>query len=165
MKRIILVAVILIVVFGGVYAYLKSNPPLETGTLGTSSDRHHVTLEIGNKNIVGDIHIEDVLINSNVRSDEVKIQVSNPLKGFIIADVSDGVDGPEESEYTFKSIQDVSIASDTGPESQLDKVYGGTATEKDKSYAITVSHDNAVVNLTIIYRYLGITYEEDVALE
>lgn len=75
-----------------------------------------------------------MLINNNEEPSKQKIQVSNPLKGFIISDDSNS----EARNYHFVNIGDVTIQSNTSPATQFAKLDNGTATESDKSYGLTV---------------------------
>ncbi len=48
----------------GLFTFIKSNPPLVSGTVGSSGDKHTVVVEIGNKGF-SDVNIKSVFINNN----------------------------------------------------------------------------------------------------
>lgn len=144
----------------GFFSFIKSNPPLVSGTVGTTEDNNAVLVEIGNKGF-SDVEIKDVLINNNEQPLKRKMQVSNPLKGFIITDsFNEGA-----SEYGISEIEDVAILPDTSPSTQLEKVNNSTATKNDKSYGISVVHHKPIESVKIKYRYLGFSFEETVLIK
>jgi hypothetical protein len=102
---------------------------------------------VGNKSRLAKINIEKVLVNNNNEPSKIKIQESNPLRGFII---SSNFEGKEESKYNFRDLKSVSLQTETDPQKQLNKINNGTATEEDKIYAITINHDENNVNLYMI---------------
>lgn len=134
LKTIGLITVLMLLIISiGLFSFVKYNPPLVIGTVATSVDEHIVIVGIGNKG-VNDVKVKKVLINDNEEPSKQKIQVSNPLKGFIISDDSNS----EARNYHFVNIGDVTIQSNTSPATQFAKLDNGTATESDKSYGLTV---------------------------
>jgi hypothetical protein len=134
LKTIGLITVLMLLIISiGLFSFVKYNPPLVIGTVATSVDEHIVIVGIGNKG-VNDVKVKKVLINDNEEPSKQKIQVSNPLKGFIISDDSNS----EARNYHFVNIGDVTIQSNTSPATQFAKLDNGTATESDKIYGLTV---------------------------
>ncbi len=161
MKKTILISVFILVVISiGIFSYIKFNPPLVSGTIASSGDIKFVVISIGNKGF-SNIKINDVKVNNNEEPQDKKIQLSNPLKGFIVADDFNG----EAREYGITNIKDVLIEPNTSPSSQLDKVNNGTATEDDESYGLSVIHNKAVNMVTIKYSYLGLSLEKHVSIK
>jgi len=97
-----------------------------------------------------------VLVNKDDVPAQVKMQVSNPNKGFIVSDRFEGI---EEQNYTLKDIHEVSIPTGTSPQVQLDKVNKGTATDADHIYAITIGNKQTIESVTIKYSHLGISHK------
>jgi hypothetical protein len=160
-KIIILTATIgLIMLLIGSFLYIKLTPPLVGGTVGIGNEKHIVVAEIGNKGF-NHIKIADVLVNNNEQPQKLKVQVSNPLKGFIITDKFDA----EAKEYGIKNIEAVTIQPNTSPQVQLEKVNKGTATEKDVSYGISIVHDKPIETVIIEYRYFGLSFVKTISIQ
>ncbi|MBU7592763.1 hypothetical protein [Metabacillus halosaccharovorans] len=160
MKNTILISIfILVVLIIGIFSFIKFNPPLVSGTIASSGDLTFVVISIGNKGF-SHVKINNVLVNNNEEPQNKKIQLSNPLKGFIVADSFEG----EAREYGIMNIKDILIEPNTSPSSQLDKVNNGTATEGDKSYGLSVIHNKEINMVTINYSYLGLTFEKYVPI-
>ena len=70
-----------IITIGGVYSFVKFNPPLETGTLASIKDNKSVVVGIGNKGF-REIKILDVSVNNNDKPSKTKVQVSNAFTRF-----------------------------------------------------------------------------------
>lgn len=158
MRKITFISVLIFAILSiGLFIYIKSNPPLISGTIGTSGDKHTVVVVIGNKGFSG-IKITKVLINNNELALDKKIQINNPLKGFIISDSF------EEKEYNMKKIDDVNILPNTSPSTQLEKVNNGTASENDKSYGLTVLNNKPINEVIIHYNYLGLNFEKSISI-
>jgi hypothetical protein len=155
-KKIVIAVLIVIVSSAGLFAFVKTNPPLETGSIAASSDYHTVVAAVGSEGWSG-VEITGVSINGRDEPEEQKMQVSNPHLGFIITDTFD-----EAAEYGIREIDEVTIEPDTAPSTQLEKLNEGTATEDDKSYGLTVVNDEPVHTLELTYRYLGLTFEETI---
>ena len=153
----ILLVAIVSLVFG--YVYIKSTPPLVASFSGSSSEKRIILVGVGNKSRLADIRIENVFVNNNSLPSNVKIQESDPLKGFII---SSNFDGDEEKEYNFQDLNSVSIQTNTERQKQFDKQSNGTASEKDTIYAIIISHDDSIQKIRIKYRFLGFTFQKTI---
>jgi hypothetical protein len=160
LKKIILISVLIFVVVSiGLYSFIIFNPPLVSGTIGSSGDKKAVVIEIGNKGF-SNVKIKGVFINNKVKPMDKKIQLSNPLKGFIVTDIFD----VEAIEYEITNINDVVIEPNTSPSSQLEKVNNGTATVDDKSYGLSVIHNEEINEVIINYSYMGFSFEKSVSI-
>ncbi|MFZ3579154.1 hypothetical protein ACOI1D_14575, partial [Virgibacillus sp. DJP39] len=79
MRKIIQISILIFVVISiGLFSFIKSNPPLMSGTIGSSGDKQVIVISIGNEGF-SDVEIKDVLINNNEEPLDKKIQLSNPL--------------------------------------------------------------------------------------
>lgn len=110
----------------------------------------------------GEIQIDSVLVNNDNQPTNVKVQVSNPLKGFVL---TDHINKEKESEITFQNLNTVRFQGKTDPEKQLNKVDEGTVTKNDITYAITVTHNQEINEVIVKYRYLGITFKEKFSIK
>ena len=156
-KTVIISILVSVIVLIGFFVFIKLNQPLESGTIsiGTLEDQQLLMLEIGNKGF-GDIQIKRVLVNDSEEPVDTKIQVSNPLKGFIIP-----------GNFTAKGntdIKDVKLLPRTSPSTNLEKVNNGTATEKDHSYGLTLINRNPIYEVIIYYTYLGLSFEKKIPI-
>ncbi|MGR9049437.1 hypothetical protein ACQ4XT_12505 [Halobacillus faecis] len=160
MKKINLMIVLIIIVCSiGLFSFIKFHTPLVSGAIGSSADKQSVVISIGNKGF-SNIKIEDVRINTSEEPLDEKVQVTHPLKGFIVADSFDG----EAEEYGLTDIQDVIIKPNTSPSSQLEKVNNGTATEKDNSYGLSIINHKEINEVIIHYNYLGMAFEKSITI-
>ncbi|MED1204331.1 hypothetical protein [Heyndrickxia acidicola] len=148
-----------LVLFVFLFIYIKLNQPLVDGTVGTSYDKHAVVIEIGNKGFI-DIKITSVLVNHNESPKKLKVQVSNILKGLIIADSFKG----DAQNYGLKKITSVTIQPNTSPQQLLEKKNMGTATNKDKSYGLSIIYNKSIETVRINYRYLGFSFVKTVSV-
>lgn len=130
------------------------------GIIGSSGDKQAVVISIGNEGF-SDVVINDVLINNNEEPLDKKIQLSNPLKGFIVAV---DFDGDKAQEFGITNIEDVIIEPNTSPSLQLEKVNKGTATEDDKSYGLSIISSKEIHEVIINYSYLGLSFEKNVSI-
>lgn len=131
---------IIAITFGGVYSFLKLNPPLEIGTIASSEDNKSVVIGIGNKGFL-EMKIVEVLVNDNEKASKIKVQVSNALQGFIL---TDDYKNEESKNYGFKNIEAVSIKGGTPPSSNFKKLDDGSASEKDEIYGISVIYSESI---------------------
>ncbi|MFK9092708.1 hypothetical protein [Bacillus salipaludis] len=148
-----------IILLVGSFIYIKLNPPLVGGNVGTGDENHIVLVGVGNKGFK-DIKITEVLINQNKQPQKLKVQVSNSLKGFMIGDPFDA----RAQEYGATDLESVTIQPKTSPQLQLDKVNNGTATEKDVIYGITIAQDQPIQTVIIKYRYLGLSFVKTISI-
>ncbi|WP_203287714.1 hypothetical protein [Metabacillus sp. cB07] len=156
-KFILIIALSIIIVLAGLYSFLKINSPLVSGTVGSTQDNKAVVVAIGNKGF-GNLKINEVLVNNYNEPMKLKIQVTNPLKGFVISKTFD------EKEFGISNIDTIDIESDTSPITQLERMNDGTATINDKSYGISVVHNEPIERLHITYSHFGLKFEETVSV-
>ncbi|MGY4691053.1 hypothetical protein [Salibacterium sp. K-3] len=161
LKKIITLSIIsMVVIFGGIFSYITFNPPLVKGSVGSINNYNAVLLVIGNKGF-SDVHIDDVSVNGDEKPSKVKMQFSNPSKGFIVTDTFN----QEAEDFNLHDIENVAIKTNTSPVKQREKADNDTAATDDKRYGISVVHDNQIENVTITYSYLGIPLEKTVKLD
>ncbi len=158
-KKIWSSVLFLAIIIGGVYFFLKFNPPLEIGTLASSEDNKSVVVGIGNKGF-REVKILDVSVNNNKKPLKTRLQVSNALQGFII---TDDYNNEEAKKYGFTNIDEVAIKTGTSPSSNFEKLDGRAASEKDEIYGVSVIHKEEVNKVHIRYSYLGISFNDTVA--
>lgn len=156
MKKVLIGTISIVVLFIGFFFFLKLNQPLVAHPSASANDKQVQLVSVGNKSPFGDIQIEEVLVNDKVVPSKVKIQVSYHPKGFII---SDHFNGEEESEYTFKGLDSITLKPKTDPQKQLDKVNAGTAKEDDTIYALSLGHEHSIDRVIIKYHHLGMSHE------
>ena len=157
MKKLLITVGIVLILFAGAYTFMKMMPPLSADAFASGSDRQVQLVTIGNKGILGSIKIVEVLVNNDTAPEKVKIQVSSHEKGFIISERFDGKG--EESEYTFKELDSITLKPRTDPQKQLDQVNAGTAADDDAIYALSINHEESIDKVFIKYRHLGITHK------
>lgn len=160
MKKIWITVLIVGVIICGLYFWVKFNPPLEFGTLGSSGDNKSVIIEVGNKGI-SEITILDVLVNNNESPTKTKVQVSNALQGFIL---TDNFTNNESKKYGFRNVEDTTIKVGTSLSETLKKVDDQMATNKDEIYGVSVLYTEEIGKVHIKYSYLGITFNETIQL-
>lgn len=159
MKKVLLIVGSLIILCVGIFTYSKMNPPLVVYPSAYTTDKQIQLIDIGNRSPFGEIQVAAVSVNNNNVPAKVKIQVSDPTKGFTISD------DEEKSEYIFKELDAITLKPKTDPQKQLDKVNAGTATKDDMIYALTVAHDESIHQVIIKYRHLGISREMIVSID
>ncbi|SFP35489.1 hypothetical protein [Salibacterium halotolerans] len=141
----------------GIFSFILFNPPLVKGSIGSINNYNAVVIAIGNKGF-SDVHIDDVSVNGNEEPSNVKIQVSNPSKGFIVTDTFN----QEAEDFNLHELDNVAIKTNTSPVKLREKVNNDTAVTDDKSYGMSVVHDKQIENVTITYSYLGISFDKTV---
>jgi hypothetical protein len=157
LKKIFLIASILIIVFAGVYTFVKMSASLEAKAAGFAKNKKVQLISIGNKGSLGDIQIERIRINGNKTPEYAKIQVSNDKKGFLLGDFT----SEETKGYTFKNLQSVKLQPHTGPDEQLERLHKGK--ESDQIYALSLADNISIQEVTISYRHLGISHQETIS--
>jgi hypothetical protein len=159
MRKCWIAAVLLVmVVGGGTYFSIKKNPPLEIGTIGQNKDGTTVLVGITNHGFK-DAKVMGVKVNHNETPEQVKMQVSNLLRGYAITG------GPKDNlpeEISFKNIEDVKIQAGPTHAEQMESLDAGTASKWDRIYAVNVFHDKEVHRVIIEYQYFGMTFHETV---
>ncbi|MGG1629708.1 hypothetical protein [Rossellomorea sp. NRS-1567] len=157
MKKRWIAAVLLLVavVVGGAYIWVRENPPMEIGMISQNEDGKFVLVEVTNHGF-REAKVVKVTVNNDEAPEKVKMQVSNLLKGFVLGDD----DRDEKVEY--KNLKDVVINGGSSQSEQMEKLNDGTATKDDTIYAVHVFHDEAVSRVMIEYQYMGMTFHETV---
>ncbi|MHA7136539.1 hypothetical protein ACRTEV_04615 [Rossellomorea arthrocnemi] len=157
MKKRWIAAVLLLVavVVGGAYIWVRENPPIEIGMIVQNEDGTSVLVEVTNHGF-REAKVVKVTVNNDEAPEKVKMQVSNLLKGFVLGDD----DRDEKVEY--KNLKDVVINGGSSQSEQMEKLNDGTATKDDTIYAVHVFHDEAVSGVMIEYQYFGMTFHETV---
>jgi len=151
---------ILVIIIGGVYLLLRFNPPLEFGAEYTTEDNKSAVVGVGN-NGFREVEILNVSVNNNENPLETKLQVSNPLKGFII---TDNYNSEEAKEYGFTNINEVALKTGTSPSTTYEKQDEGIASKDDEIYGISVIHNEAIYNIHIEYSHFGMTFNDTIYL-
>jgi hypothetical protein len=159
MKKRWIAAVLLLVtvVVGGTYLWIRENPPMEVGMIGQNEDGTSVLVEVTNHGF-REAKVVRVTVNHDDAPEKVKMQVSNLLKGYVHGDD----DRDEKVEY--KNLKDVAIKRGSSQSKQMEKLNNGTATKDDTIYAVHVFHDEAVSRVTIEYQYFGMKFHETVEI-
>lgn len=162
MKKLVSIVILFLLLVGGVISYIKASSPLVSTEVASGNNGKIVIIEIGNKHVWGNVYIEKVLVNGGVELNDVMVQVSNPLKGFI---VTDWYTDKEAKDYNFQPVESVAIQPNTTGAENLEKVNTGTAKEDDLSYALSIAHEEEVEEVVILYRYLGFTFKSEFVLD
>jgi hypothetical protein len=162
MRKIVMILCLVFVIGVGYVSYLKSNPPLVSRAIGSSSNNEILLIEVGNKSNLGNVHIDEVYINGGIKPDKVMLQVSNPLASFAI---TDQFEGKKMADYQFQKVDSVEIGPQTSPVQNLEKVNNHTASKDDSSYAISIGHEEAVYEVIVSYRHLGLAFENVVIID
>ncbi|MEI2665741.1 hypothetical protein [Rossellomorea sp. LJF3] len=161
-KRLWMIVLFLMVAaIGGGYMWLRFHPPMEVGVVAQNAGGTSVLVEVTNHGWK-DAKVTGVTVNGDEAPDEVKMQVSNLLRGYAITD------GPRDElpeEISFENMGDVRIKAGLTNAEQMDRLDDGTATKEDRIYAVNVFHDEKVMQVQIEYQSLGMTYRETVDIE
>ncbi|XGZ09565.1 hypothetical protein ACDZ29_25525 [Peribacillus sp. RS7] len=146
MKKLgLLIGVIIII--GIVFYFILVQPKLEAILLGTGLDQKVAVITLGN-NGYQDIELLDIRINGTDEPELAKIQVSETGKGFVISDTF------AEEDYNFKEYNSVKIETGTGTKD----------VEYHSRYGLSIKSDVEIYSVTIIYKYLGKVFEENVSI-
>ncbi|MCC5803573.1 hypothetical protein [Rossellomorea vietnamensis] len=157
----LIVLSVMVAAVGGGYMWLRVHPPMEVGVVAQNAAGTSVLVEVTNHGWK-DAKVTGVTVNGDEAPDEVKMQVSNLLRGYAITD------GPRDElpeEISFENMGDVRIKAGPTNEEQMDRLDDGTATKEDRIYAVNVFHDEKVRHVQIEYQSLGMTYRETVYIE
>lgn len=157
MKKRWIAAILLLmaVVVGGTYLWVRENPPMEIGLIGQNEDGTSVLVEVTNHGF-REAKVVRVRVNHDDAPEKVKMQVSNLLKGYVHGDDA------RDEKVEYKNLQDVVIERGSSQSKQMEKLNNGTATKEDTIYAVHVFHDEAVSRMMIEYQYFGMTFHETV---
>ncbi|SFK10585.1 hypothetical protein SAMN04487936_107126 [Halobacillus dabanensis] len=154
MKRIFrytFFALILLIVI--IIGFLKINPPLAHGSIGTTEDKHTVIVALGNKSLLGSIHITDVSINNNQSTPNAKIQVSDSEKGFMLTDTYALADDT----YGMYDYETFSLDPDTSP--MITKAIASTVEKSPTTiYGLSITEDTSIDSINLTYRYFGLVF-------
>ncbi|MCA0972291.1 hypothetical protein LCM20_16915 [Halobacillus litoralis] len=149
-------AVAVIVVLLVVVAFLKMNPPLAHGSVGTTNNNQYILLSVGNKHTWGSIHIKEVRINGKSEPSRFEVQVSDTNKGLLMADLSASSKAqiPSEREAAIRLLPNSFPKMDeTGPQDTEHTIYG-----------LSLSEDTPIERIEVSYTYLGLTFEETIQI-
>lgn len=167
-KAIIISSVcVIILLVGGVSFYFlnqKSDPPLVHGAVGKTNDKHAVLIVLGNKG-TRDIKITNVFVNNQGHQGQttlVKMQVSDPKKGFLIAD---NLNKKTKAKYKVKDVNSVTLQPHTSPKKQLKKYNNGNLNKNAVSYGISVVNDKPIHKVIIDYVYSGKSFEKTIQIK
>lgn len=153
---ILVLSIVIVIGVGGLYSYIIFNPPLEVGTLASTKNEKSVVVGVGNTGLRG-LEIVNVTVNNNEEPLQTKVQVSNPLQGFIL---TDDYYSEESTKYKFTEIEKVNITTGTSPTSNFQNLDEGAASENDEAYGISVIYSEPINEVQIKYKYLGISFDE-----
>lgn len=148
---------LMVVIVGGTYLWVRENPPMEIGMISQNEDGTSVLVEVTNHGF-SEAKVARVTVNHDDAPEKVKMQVSNLLKGYVLGDD----DRNEKVEY--KNLKDVVIERGSSQSKQMEKLNNGTATKEDTIYAVNVFHDERVRQVKIEYQYFGMTFIETVEI-
>lgn len=158
-KKYILIAILTLGMLTSLFIVIKLNPPLEVGTLASSKDGSLIVIGVGNSGLQG-IQIKEVLVNNEELPSIAKIQHSNPMQGFTIAD-----EMLQENALNFKKLSDVTIQTKTSPTVMFNNMDNGTASENDEIYGITAKHTDKIHKIQFTYHYFGIPFKETISTD
>lgn len=159
MKKRWITAVLLLVavIVGGTYFWVRENPPMEIGMISQNENGTSVLVEVTNHGF-REAKVVRVTVNHDDAPEKVKMQVSNLLKGYVLGD------DDREEKVEYKNLKDVVIERESSQSKQMEKLNNGTATKDDTLYAMQVFHDEKVRQVKIEYQYFGMTYIETVEI-
>ncbi|QHT48546.1 hypothetical protein QRD89_18985 [Halobacillus sp. ACCC02827] len=158
MKRIFrYVAFVLILLLISFIGFLKLNPPLAHGSIGTTEDKQTVIVAVGNQNWIGDIQITNVATNNKETPSNVKMQISDSDKGFILTDTYALVD----ESYDMQDYETIVLGPDTSPLSSK-KVAAATDSNPSTIYGLSISQDTSIDRIEVSYRYFGLSFIETI---
>ncbi|GAA0440704.1 hypothetical protein GCM10008983_17170 [Lentibacillus halophilus] len=135
--------------------------PLQYGTIGSLDSEKGVVIAIGTKGSEK-IKIDDVSVNNDKQPKTVKMQVSDPRKGFIITDT---FDKKIKSKYGVKNVKEVTLQPHTSPQKQLERSNKDHSNENIVSYGLSVVHDKPIHKVMIDYRYSEESFEKTIQIK
>lgn len=143
----------LVIILGRIFLFIKFSLPFEIGTVASSDDSKIALVGIGNKGY-SKIKLTEILLNTSETPTDVKLQVSNLIDGFTLADdnhskIPEGI--------SFKNIDEVYLKTGTSPSTNFEKSDEGTASQKDIIYGIYIVHNQTIAEVKITYKYFGMT--------
>ncbi|MFF2288955.1 hypothetical protein [Peribacillus butanolivorans] len=136
----------LIVIIGVVLYFVLAQPKLEANLLGTGLEQKVVVITLGNDGFQ-DIELLDIRINGAEKPEIAKVQVDESGKGFVVSETF------TDEGYIFKDYDTVKIETGTAiKDVELSK------------YGLSVKDDVEINSVTILYKYLGKEFEENVQI-
>ena len=159
MKKIIVGLIIVVCI--GIIAWLRLNPPLEKGTLGSNSESTSVVIELGNKGL-RDIQVTEVFVNHGEIPSKVKMQINHPDKGFIVVD---NLSSSEAAAFNFFNLMDAKIKKGTIIGEIYEKQDKKQVEEDDRIYGLTILNEQPIYKVEVHYRYLGMPYKIEVSMK
>lgn len=169
MKRKIIImsllgfAILLIGFFSFYPLNKKSEPPLVTGAIGQTNDQQTLVIAVGNKGSE-EINITDVWVNNYEQPKQIKLQLSNPMNGFVITDT---FDKKTEATYDieFKDVSSVILQPHTSPQKQLKKLNHDNLNKNAEFYGLSIVNDKPINKMIIDYRYSGSSFEQTIQMD
>lgn len=159
-KRIWIPLLCLVIITMTLFTFTKLNPPLEIGTIASNGDASLVVIGVGNDGFQG-IKIKEVLVNNDETPSMTKIQHSNPIQGFTVAEEL----LQEAGEFNFNDLSDVTIPKDTSPATTFNKLDHGTASEEDVIYGVSAIHTEKIHRVQLKYTYFRIPFKQTIATD
>ncbi len=144
---------VVILLFVSFIGFLKLNPPLTHGSIGTTEDQQTVIVALGNKSLLGNIHITDISINNNQSPTNVKMQVSDSDKGLMITDTYALV----EEAYAVQDYDTISLAPNTSPLSSK-AMASSVNSAPNTIYGLSITEDSSIDRIKLTYRYFGLIF-------
>ncbi|WP_237417283.1 hypothetical protein [Halobacillus litoralis] len=138
-------------------AFLKLNPPLEHGSIGSTEDKQSVIVALGNKSMLGSIHITDVSINDDEVPSHVNVQISDTEKGFTLTDTH-ALLGETHHTQAFTSF---SLGPDTSPLAAK-TVAAATDPAPATIYGLSIAEDTTISRIKVTYRYFGLIFSKTI---
>lgn len=146
---------LLIILVGG-YLLMKVNPPIEVTTIVSNEDNTSVVIGVGNTGFSA-IMLKEVSVNNGDNPPKAKLQVTNPVQGFI---VTEDFDSAEEG-YRFLNLDGEYIKTGTTFTESYDDE---TPVEEIDMFGVSINHDEPIHTVQIKYSHFGISYEETVEI-
>ncbi|MGR9048084.1 hypothetical protein ACQ4XT_05620 [Halobacillus faecis] len=154
MKKVIRYAVfVLILLFVSIIGFLKLNPPLTHGSIGTTEDKQTVIVALGNKSLLRSIQITDVSINNNQQPTNIKMQISDSEKGFMITDTYALV----EDAYAINEFETIPLAPDTSPLASK-AMAASPDTSPTTIYGLSITEESSIDSIKLTYRFFGLVF-------
>ncbi|RWZ54697.1 hypothetical protein EQV77_13700 [Halobacillus fulvus] len=148
-------ALLLLFLFILTIAYIKVNPPLAHGSIGTTTDRHSVIITIGNKSLFGAIHITDVSINGSLPPMEVKVQETDSSAGLMITDIATD----PASQFNTEKPAPITLMPNSSP-----LVTDSAEQLENKVYGLSITEKNPIDKIELSYKFFGLTFIKTIQL-
>ncbi|TGB01233.1 hypothetical protein [Halobacillus salinus] len=152
LKRTLISCVLILLILIG---FLKINPPLAYGSVGTTSDQHSIIVALGNKHVFGSIRIQQVAINGTSQPSNIHLQVSDAGSGFIMSDLA---------ATTNKRMSEDFSAIRLLPNSSPHAKEPVRSSPKHTIYGLSISENAPIQKIDVTYTYLGLTFQETIQI-